>query len=62
LVCTKINQDGEKEKALIYNYADVAWNQLKVYPNTLQNINQSEIIGEGFVKGRQGVLTRFTAR
>jgi hypothetical protein len=62
LVCTMINQDGEKEKSLIYNYGDPSWNELRVYPNTFQNINQSEIIGEGFVKGRKGVLNRFTVR
>ncbi len=62
LVCTKINADGEKEKTLIYNYADPSWNQLRLSPNNFQNIGNNMFIGEGFVKGRKGILSRFTIR
>jgi hypothetical protein len=62
LVCTRINSDGEKEKVLIYNYGDPTWNQLRLSPNEFQNINGSEILGQGFVKGKKEVLGRFTVR
>ncbi len=62
LVCTKINGDGEKEKTLIYNYNDASWNQLRLTPINFQNINSSEVLGQGFVKGKKEVLSRFTIR
>ena len=62
MVCTRINEDGEKEKSLVYNYSVKSWNKLKLTPLSFQNINNSEIIGMGFIKGRKEVLGRFTIR
>ncbi len=62
LICCKVNDDGEKEKVVIYNYADKAWNQLKLTPVKMQTLNGSEFIGMGFVKGRKEILGRFSIR
>ena len=62
LVCTRINKNGEKEKVLLFNYGNPAFNQLAVTPVKLQWLNNNEFIGSGMVKGRKEVLVRFTVR
>jgi len=62
LICLKVDGNGEKEKKLMYNYADKTMNQLKCFPVQLIQMNSTEAIGSSTVKGDKEVLSRFNFR